>query len=99
MFETFLQSAIILLREGLEAMLVLAALAAYLKKAGSKERLGALYIGAGLAVVASIVAAWLFQLFNNGVHNDTVEGFVMATRMVVQLIAPPPAGTAPDSSS
>jgi high-affinity Fe2+/Pb2+ permease len=37
MFETFVQSAIILLREGLEAMLVLAALAAYLKKPTQKN--------------------------------------------------------------
>jgi high-affinity iron transporter len=85
MFETFIQSAIILLREGLEAMLVLAALAAYLTKAGSKERQGALYIGAGLAVVASIVAAWLFQLFNNGVHNDIVEGFVILCAVGLML--------------
>jgi high-affinity iron transporter len=85
MFETFIQSAIILLREGLEAMLVLAALAAYLKKADSKERLGALYIGAGLAVVASIAAAWLFQLFNNGVHNDIVEGFVILCAVALML--------------
>jgi Iron permease FTR1 family len=85
MFETFIQSAIILLREGLEAMLVLAALAAYLTKAGSKERQGALYIGAGLAVIASIVAAWLFQLFNNGVHSDIVEGFVILCAVALML--------------
>jgi high-affinity iron transporter len=85
MFETFIQSAIILLREGLEAMLVLAALAAYLTKVGSKERQGALYIGAGLAVIASIVAAWLFQLFNNGVHNDIVEGFVILCAVALML--------------
>ena len=38
----FVQAAVILLREGLEAMLVIAALAAYLKKAGASERLTAL---------------------------------------------------------
>ena len=34
----FVQAAVILLREGLEAMLVIAALAAYLKKAGAEQR-------------------------------------------------------------
>lgn len=38
----FVQAAVILLREGLEAMLVIAALAAYLKKAGAEQRLVAL---------------------------------------------------------
>ena len=42
MSEAFFQAAIILLREGLEAMLVIVALAAYLTKAGAQERLTAL---------------------------------------------------------
>lgn len=40
----FIQSAVILLRESLEALLVLAALAAYLEKAGAGSRLFAMYI-------------------------------------------------------
>jgi high-affinity iron transporter len=73
----FVQAAAILLREGLEAMLVIAALAAYLKKAGAQERLTALYTGAGAAILASIIAAWLFQTLNDGQHNDLIEGFVI----------------------
>ena len=46
----FFQSATILLREGLEALLVIAALAAYLRKAGAQQRLPALYAGAGTAM-------------------------------------------------
>ena len=65
MSSAFIQGAMILLREGLEALLVLAALAAYLTKAGASDRLGALYSGAGVAVLASLVAAWLFQTLNN----------------------------------
>ena len=59
---TFIQAAMILLREGLEAMLVIAALAAYLDKAGARSRLPALYGGAVLAIGASLIAAFLFAM-------------------------------------
>jgi high-affinity iron transporter len=81
----FIQSATILLREGLEALLVLAALAAYIDKSGARERLPALYGGAGLAIVASLIAAWLFEVFNNGVHNDLIEGFTILAAAVLML--------------
>jgi high-affinity iron transporter len=73
----FFESATILLREGLEAILVLAALGAYLTKVGASDRLNALYAGAGAAIVASIAMAWAFETFNNGVHNDFIEGIVI----------------------
>src|ERR1043166_7812050 len=60
MSTAFIQAAVILLREGLEAMLVIAALAGYLTKAGASDRINALYGGALAAVGTSIVAAWLF---------------------------------------
>src|ERR671931_206969 len=85
MITTFLQSATILLREGLEAMLVVAALAAYIDKAGMHRRLNALYVGSGAAVVASVFAAWLFELFNNGVHNDVLEGVTILGAAVLML--------------
>ena len=75
---TFVQSAAILLREGLEALLVIAALAAYLKKTGASARLSALYGGALFAILASIFAAWLFELFNNGAHSDLMEAGIIA---------------------
>ena len=81
----FLQSATILLREGLEALLVIAALAAYLRKAGAQQRLTALYWGAGAAVVASIAAAAAFEAFNNGAHDDTVEAVIMLCAAALML--------------
>ena len=54
MSSAFIQAAVILLREGLEAMLVIAALAGYLRKAGADNRMNALYGGALAAVGASI---------------------------------------------
>jgi high-affinity iron transporter len=74
---TFFEAAVILLREGLEALLVLAALAAYLTRTGAQDRLKALWTGAGAAVLASIFAAWVFERFYNGVHNDIFEGVII----------------------
>jgi high-affinity iron transporter len=77
MSSAFIQAAVILLREGLEAMLVIAALAGYLTKAGAGHRIRALYSGALAAVVASIVAAWLFAVLNSGEHSDIMEGIII----------------------
>lgn len=82
---TFVQAAAILLREGLEALLVIAALAAYLKKSGAEARLAALYGGALSAVLASILTAWLFEIFNNGAHNDLTEAGIMVCAAVLML--------------
>jgi high-affinity iron transporter len=85
MSNVFFEALLILLREGLEALLVIAALAAYLTKAGAQERLGALYAGAGAAVIASILAAWIFAVMNNGAHNDIVEGLVILAAAALML--------------
>src|ERR1700704_2209103 len=77
MSSAFIQAAVILLREGLEAMLVIAALAGYLTKAGAGHRIQALYGGSLAAVGASIVAAWLFAVLNSGEHSDILEGVII----------------------
>ena len=59
----FAQSASILLREGLEALLVIAALAAYLRKSNAADRLWALYAGAGAGILASFLLAIAISLF------------------------------------
>jgi high-affinity iron transporter len=74
---TFVEAASILLREGLEAILVLAALAAYLTRAEAQDRLTVLWSGAALAVLASIAAAWVFEQFYNGAHSDFFEGVII----------------------
>ena len=85
MSNAFVQAAIILLREGLEAMLVVAALAAYLRKVGGGHRTNALYGGALAAIVASIVAAWAFAVLNSGQHSDVLEGFVILAAAALML--------------
>jgi high-affinity iron transporter len=74
---TFVEAAVILLREGLEAILVLAALAAYLSRSGAQDRLAALWSGAAGALVASIAAAWVFERFYNGAHSDLFEAVII----------------------
>ena len=77
MSSAFIQATVILLREGLEAMLVIAALAGYLDKVGAGHRIQALYGGALAAVAASFVAAWLFAVLNSGDHSDVLEGIII----------------------
>ena len=85
MTSAFIQAAVILLREGLEAMLVIAALAAYLTKAGAAHRIGALYGGALAAVGASLIAAWLFAVLNSGEHSDIMEGIIILVAASLML--------------
>src|ERR1700712_231821 len=58
-------------------MLVIAALAGYLTKAGAGHRITALYGGALAAIGASIIAAWLFAVLNSGEHSDVLEGVII----------------------
>jgi high-affinity iron transporter len=85
MSNEFFEAAIILLREGLEALLVIAALAAYLSKSQAQDRLPALYSGAGAAILASIATAWVFATFNNGQHNDIMEAGVILAAAALML--------------
>ncbi len=80
-----LQSGAILLREGLEAILIVTALAAALRRGGSFVALTALYIGSFLAVLASIVAAFIFELYFDGAHNDFLEAIVMIVASALMI--------------
>jgi high-affinity iron transporter len=71
------QSGSILLREGLEALLIISALAAFLQRAGAQERVRTLYWGGALAILASFAAALVFETFYGGVHDDRIEAGVM----------------------
>jgi high-affinity iron transporter len=80
-----LQSALILLREGLEALLIVTALAAAMRRGGAQDKLRILYIGALAAIAASIVAAWIFQLFFDGAHDDRIEAAVLIVAAALML--------------
>ena len=74
---TALQAGLILLREGAEAMLVIAALTTYLRRSGQHGHLRALWLGVGAAVLASFALAWLSStlLARSGAMREAIEGF------------------------
>ena len=76
---TFLGAFGIIVREGLEAILVIAAIIAYLTKSGNGKSLKNVYIGAVAGVIASFIAAavlaWAKQAFvGAGLAQEIIEG-------------------------
>jgi high-affinity iron transporter len=84
-FSDAFQSGLILLREGLEAMLVIAALAAFLHRAGAADKAKSVYAGAVIAILASFGAAYVFEKYFYGQHNDFMEAGVMAIAALLML--------------
>ncbi|GJD59701.1 FTR1 family protein [Methylobacterium dankookense] len=82
---TFVQAFTILFREGLEALLIIAALAAFLRRAGAADKITPVYAGAGAAVVASLGMAWVFETYFDGNHNDLFEAAVMLAAAVLMF--------------
>jgi high-affinity iron transporter len=81
----FIASLLILVREGFEAILVIAAIAAYLVRSGNAGRVGVVYWSAGGAVLASIVLAIVLQtIFEiSGANQEILEGAAMLLATVV----------------
>lgn len=82
----FLQSLVLLLREGLEAILVVGALLAFLSRIGAGQRRRDIHIGVGAAIGASLLTALLLEtIFQvSRASQETLEGGVMllATAML-----------------
>jgi high-affinity iron transporter len=85
MLSVAVESFFILLREGLEALLVIAALSAFLQRAGEGHRRGALFWGSLAALLASLAAAWIFYRYFGGAHDDLTEAVVMAVAAALLL--------------
>jgi high-affinity iron transporter len=84
----FISALLILLREGFEAILVIAAIAAYLKRSGNEGHIKTVYISSALAVLASFLAAIAFQKFfasqtEGGQNQEILEGATMLLATVV----------------
>ncbi len=56
---TLLQAFLILVREGFEAILIITALATYLRRSGESDKVRVIYHGAGWGIVASLVTAYI----------------------------------------
>ena len=75
----FVQSFVLLLREGLEAILVVGALMAFLTKTGAGRRRRDIHVGVGAAIGASLLTALLLEtIFQvSRARQETLEGMVM----------------------
>jgi len=75
---TALDAAVIILREGLEALLVIVALLAFLRQSGNNDKRGWIWIGGALGILASVITALILQaIFNQvaaGRNRELIEG-------------------------
>lgn len=84
-WDTFLYSLMIILREGLEALLIVAAIVTYLVKNNHQDKLPVIRQSVYVALGASVVTAALFQLLfsNAGASRELLEGFTMIIAVVM----------------
>ncbi len=87
---TFLTAFGLILREGLEAILVIAAIVAYLVKTNNAKHCKVVYLGAILGIVASILLAIVFNIMatsigeaQSGVSQEIFEGIGMFLAVIV----------------
>ncbi|EHJ52544.1 FTR1 family iron permease [Streptococcus macacae] len=77
---SFIDAMLILLREGVEALLIVLALIGTLKASKQKRGLKWVYLGAALGVLASVVTAimlqFLFPALTSGNNREMLEGAV-----------------------
>ena len=77
-YYAFLNSALIILREGLEAALILAAIVAMLRVLGAADAVRYIHFGWVLALVAGVIT-WIAAqtvLTFSGQHRESMEGFI-----------------------
>ena len=85
---TVVASLLILLREGFEAILIVGAIIAYLRKSGNESNLPTVYKGSVIGILASVVMALiLIGLtrfgFESGQGQEVVEGVTMFIAVAV----------------
>ena len=86
---SFLPAFLILIREGLEAILVLVAIIAYLKKSGNEKHLDTVYNAMIAAIIASFATAYLFSSMiestTAGAGREILEGATALFAVVVLI--------------
>src|SRR5438270_313914 len=75
MFAKLLPNALIGLREGLEASLVVSILIAYLVKSGRRHQLRPIWVGTGIAIGISLAAGALLEFTAHSLSFKAQEGF------------------------
>ena len=83
--EAFWASFLIIFREGLEAILVIGAIVAFLLKTGHRERLRSIWIGVGAALAASAVTAVILKTVLSAMPatREVIEGITMLVAVAV----------------
>ena len=79
-------SLLITLREGLEAALIIGIILGYLSKVNQKQLYKHIFIGTGLGVASSILAAFIFEKLVGGFEGKAeqmFEGIVMLVAVVI----------------
>ena len=84
-FEAFLQSFLIILREGFEAILVIGAVVAILIKTGHRERLRDIWTGVALGLLASAITAITLKTLLGAMpaSREIIEGLTMLVAVAV----------------
>lgn len=81
----FLESLLIIVREGFEAILIIGAVVAFLIKTGNGNRLREIWIGVGAGLVASALLAVVLRtlLVNAPASREVIEGATMLIAVAV----------------
>jgi len=86
---SFWPAFLIILREGMEAILMLVAIIAYLSKTGNEKYLNTVYNYATAAILASFITAYIFSAvmgrFAAGASQELIEGITALFAVVVLL--------------
>ncbi|MDR1942496.1 MAG: FTR1 family iron permease [Endomicrobium sp.] len=78
-------SFLIIAREGFEAIIIVGAIIAYLRRSGNKDKTRAVYGGALIALGASVVMAFILNRLSSlsGANQEIVEGVTMLIAVLV----------------
>jgi high-affinity iron transporter len=81
----FAASLLIITREGFEAIIIVGAIIAYLAKSGNQKQVRTVYVGALLALGASVLMAMLLNSLAgaNGANQEIIEGATMLLAVAV----------------
>jgi len=81
----FIQSFSIMVREGFEAILIIAALIAFLIKSRNRDKLKSIYTGVTLGVIGSFLTAYIFHevLHLSIASRELMEGWIMLFAVIV----------------
>ena len=81
----FIQSLSIIVREGFEVILIIAALIAFLRKSRNEKRIKSIHIGVVVGILASFLTAYIIHeiLHLSAVSQEALEGWIMIVAVAI----------------